>query len=793
MNPLLRQLDRSLRDTSAMYYSRLAESQERKLLLWRNRFHTTNASFELNTLLAAMRCARYAIKVGTLRELQLRTGGGFLGATGGGGGGGGGARWTDKSSLAMSHYEEAYRWLVELHQRAISWRAISMAVSSSGIGGVGGRNAPTYPSPAPKTPGEKTYTMDDIKSPTFSESPGGGIGVELSLPGSDVAPPPPSLIGATPPMRRDSPALTSKKGYVNAENIAFFASLWEQCRAVASIINVKLLRSTTTSSSSSSSSNGGDSNAFGLEAEEQWNRHRAIFLSNPQGVPGFQHHRNDDFFGPVWHRTLFVTEELLTYACVAEGRWRRALEMHSARSAVVEKNNTEATGGNTIIALSPSYYLPGAPWRVYGELCEAVLGLRRMVLLELKSGGRSIKWLPSSTAVSSRQKFVGSVALGSTGFGTMSWRFYNVSKRDHRGENVCVVILIIFCVVGLTYFVNYCCAAIALDYVLHALDLLDVHLSHCGKTTTERSLTSSPASEARHPMSSARLHYLAARLFMSIDDATQASVHLNIASSQTKSWPSLHISIQRAMLACADRHASSSRGADNPLSSSASSNPIDAKGTCIEILLHPGKYTLLSPKETVYIQEKAWKNDPASVLKGTSIREASWTQYDTTKTDTPFEFAVSFFESTHATSGDSVSACVSLKSHLRHPVIIESTQLITSSGVYEVPNMDLCSAEKSLHRSLQHRLSMTNDISVQGVSISPNDPQFFATELSLPSNLTDVLVGDTSSDTSRFTPKNCRLCNMGFTHAGNASILPYCSYCASARTISLHFISFYYS
>jgi hypothetical protein len=88
---------------------------------------------------------------------------------------------------------------------------------------------------------------------------------------------------------------------------------------------------------------------------------------------------------------------------------------------------------------------------------------------------------------------------------------------------------------------------------------------------------------------------------------------------------------------------------------------------------------------------------------------------------------------------------------------------------------------------------MTNDISVQGVSISPNDPQFFATELSLPSNLTDVLVGDTSSDTSRFTPKNCRLCNMGFTHAGNASILPYCSYCASARTISLHFISFYYS
>ncbi len=424
MSPLLRQLDRSLRDTSAMYYSRLAEAQERKLSLWRNRFHTTNASFELNTLLAAMRCARYAIKVGILRELQLRTGGGAAAAAEGG------MRWSDSSSLAMTHYDEAYRWLVELHQRAISWRAISMAVSSAGIGG----KASTYPSPAPKTPGDKTYSMDDIKSPTFSESPGGGIGVELSFPGSETylaaAPPPPLLTGATPPTRRDSPALTSKKGYVNAENIAFFASLWEQCRAVASIINVKLLRATTISTSK------GDGVAFGSEVEEQWNRHRAIFLSNPHSIPGFQYYKNDGFFGPVWHRSLYVTEEMLTYACIAEGRWRRALELHAARTAVPNKNNTE-TIATASMALSVSYHLPGAPWRAYGELCEAILGLRRVVMLELNSGGRCNTWLPSNSAVSSRRKFVGSVALGSTGFGGMSSRFESVSKRDHRGENIC--------------------------------------------------------------------------------------------------------------------------------------------------------------------------------------------------------------------------------------------------------------------------------------------------------------------------------------------------------------------
>lgn len=126
-------------------------------------------------------------------------------------------------------------------------------------------------------------------------------------------------------------------------------------------------------------------------------------------------------------------EELLTYACVAEGRWRRALEMHVAGTTVADRNNTEGTTAPPTMALSPSYHLPGAPWKAYGELCEAVLGLRRVVLLEL-SGGRFHNWLPSSSAVSSRRKFVGSVALGSSGFGTMSWRFESVSKRDHRGE-----------------------------------------------------------------------------------------------------------------------------------------------------------------------------------------------------------------------------------------------------------------------------------------------------------------------------------------------------------------------
>ena len=298
----------------------------------------------------------------------------------------------------------------------------------------------------------------------------------------------------------------------------------------------------------------------------------------------------------------------------------------------------------------------------------------------------------------------------------------------------------------------------ALDYVLHALDLLDEHLSHCCKISTP----SSAASEVRQPMSSARLHYLAARLFMNMSDPLAASVHLKFASSLTKSWPALQLSIQRALIACANRNDALSREHDPPASTSVLPNTLGVKDSCIEILLHPEKCKLLSAKELILLQGKAWKSEPASVNKRASTREVIWTQYDALKSESPFEFAVSFVRSTHAISGDAISACVSIKSHLSFPVIVESIQLITSSGLYEVPDLDCCTVEKPFHWSLQRGNLAKN----HGVSFKPNDLKFFFTELSLPTNLSDVLQGDASSDTSKFTPKNCRLCNMGLSHAG---------------------------
>ena len=325
----------------------------------------------------------------------------------------------------MRHYDEAYRWVAELHRRAISWRATALTSSYYSSGR----------SLGPITPGGKFCSMDDMNSPKVTESPGGGISVELSLLptlGSPAPPPPPSL---TPMMRRGYPALTSKEGYSTTESITFFASLWEQCRAVAHIINAKLLRSTTTSSTCD------DAGKFGAEMDEQWCRHRYIFLSKPQGVPNFQPSRNDDFFGPLWHRFKFVTEELLTYACIAERRWRRALASQAAAVAATTATATTASGETVCVSTSPAtmlplspYHQPGAPWKVYIELSEAMLALRKVVQQQCRGGGHLNEWLPLSSAISGRRKFVGSIVCGDSGVGTMSWQFENESKHDHQGE-----------------------------------------------------------------------------------------------------------------------------------------------------------------------------------------------------------------------------------------------------------------------------------------------------------------------------------------------------------------------
>ncbi len=305
------------------------------------------------------------------------------------------------------------------------------------------------------TPGSGKYSsMDDMSSPKVIESPGGGIGVELSLlpmPGGSrlpsssspggvahAPPPPPPL--STPMTRRGSPALTSREGYGAAENVAFFASLWEQCRAVASILNAKLLRSAAAAAAAAVAATTPSSAAhdgvgkLGAELERQWRRHRCTFVSKPQGVPDFRFDRDDDddFFGPSSRRHAYVIGELLTYARIAEERWSSALSSMVAAAAVAADGapldaTTKSAG---IPFASLSHHQAGAPWMAYRELSEAVLGLGRAVLHQSWERQQSNNRPSSSSVLSRRPKFVGSIDRGDSGVS-----FEDESRRDHKGEN----------------------------------------------------------------------------------------------------------------------------------------------------------------------------------------------------------------------------------------------------------------------------------------------------------------------------------------------------------------------
>jgi hypothetical protein len=146
-----------------------------------------------------------------------------------------------------------------------------------------------------------------------------------------------------------------------------------------------------------------------------------------------------------------------------------------------------------------------------------------------------------------------------------------------------------------------------------------------------------------------------------------------------------------------------------------------------------------------------------------------WTHDATTaKTDQPpFEFAVSFLKSTHATSSDTVTACVSLRSRLDFEVRVASMQLLTTSGRFDVSNLEKCAVDRSAFLSGIPPRRDTPD-EKRGVPFHSQDVAYFLTEIPLPSDLSDIALGGSSIDTSKFIPKNGRLCNTGLSHAGVA-------------------------
>jgi len=342
MSPALRGLTNNLMKSSALYYSQLAEHAEKKLTLWRNRYHTTNASFEVNTLVCTLRCGRYAFKSGIFRELEQCTGQATT-VTGAGIG-------------STRHYEEAYRWVMELHQRVYRWRSYSKSSSLSNV---------------PVTPGATSNNNSkEFSSPKVVESPGGGIGVELSLP----VPPPQGTPGP-------------KRGSLTPENLSFYSSLYHQSRTVASMLNVKLMLCQNSMK-----------NLEGI-----WRRHRMAFLAN---------YDNDTFFGPTWYRVLFFSEELKLYSSLSESLWRKDGKLDPR-------------------SLDSSYFSAAAPWGIFAELAEVTLKLGGEIKKMIDTEGWKD---PDDGCRGEKRRFGGSDFCGGDREESLKLSFEAESTKKHKGE-----------------------------------------------------------------------------------------------------------------------------------------------------------------------------------------------------------------------------------------------------------------------------------------------------------------------------------------------------------------------
>ena len=288
-------------------------------------------------------------------------------------------------------------------------------------------------------------------------------------------------------------------------------------------------------------------------------------------------------------------------------------------------------------------------------------------------------------------------------------------------------------------------AGVALEYILHALDLFEA-----AKMSAEPLINTG---DAKVSSASARLHYLAGRLLMSKDNPVGGTVHLKIAADLTKNWPSLHISIQRALQICEERCLVVD---EEPSSKSARQE--ESKVRCAKLLFEPETCGMLTDEEMKLAQSKSWE---------VGCKEIVWKDGASGKSRPPFDFALSFIESTHATSGDSVLACLSIKTNVDFELRAKSIELFTSVGNFTV-STDLCFNKAQLFSWLKSSPSTSAHARVNSpdeVQFKPNEVLYIVAEITTPSDFSSVALGETAIGNNFYTPKNGKVTNMGLTHA----------------------------
>jgi hypothetical protein len=222
--------------------------------------------------------------------------------------------------------------------------------------------------------------------------------------------------------------------------------------------------------------------------------------------------------------------------------------------------------------------------------------------------------------------------------------------------------------------------------------------------------------EAQFKRSAARMHYLAGGILLGQKNHKDAIVHLEKTVKYSTGWNGLALFVRRMLIECYEKYV--------PTQDETS----DEKSKTIASMILDSYFNAEMSSKNL---RRALNN--FSSLTGGGVMKWHHECIDESASSLPFSFAVTFPGSTHATTGDTVTASVMIKSNLDYAVHVNSVTLLSMAGDIAVPENALRSAENA------------NEGSEGGIIIQANTSILLSTQIDIPRSL-DRIATDESGN-----------------------------------------------
>jgi len=315
------------------------------------------------------------------------------------------------------------------------------------------------------------------------------------------------------------------------------------------------------------------------------------------------------------------------------------------------------------IGLAGDGILPCCTWKMYEAASDTRMELHRELILLRQSksqkgeeGETKLTKIPSSESLE-RHNYVG-------GFGKdrLETIYQNEMEVDHLG---------------------------------FALRDYQKALSHFKLVESELHVLAEKQVICTRNRSRANIHFRVGGLLLYRKQYAEAKNQLEQALHQSDKWSGLQCTLMKAIQKCQEHLTQTEKDLY----------------THASMILNSSIFRFASPKERDIAMDAVFFPSKETAL-GAPLSVTLSTSNTTTN---PFTFAATFPKATHAVAGDTVTASVSLKSHLLIPVSISSMQLQTTVGLVTV-GKDPCN-----------------------VIIQPNTVEYFSAEIKLPLDLVSSL------------------------------------------------------